>query len=134
VEKRRDRLRRRARALIGAACIGGAAQACELPPGARVESDGFAISYRTVPARIALGEDFLLELAVCPKRSAELPARIVLDAHMPEHRHGMNYRPSVTPLGSGRYRSQGWLFHMPGRWELVFEIGGERLTDSVQIE
>ena len=33
----------------------------------------------------------------------------------------MNYRPSVTPQGAGRYRAEGLMFHMPGRWELVFE-------------
>lgn len=53
---------------------------------------------------------------------------------MPEHRHGMNYAPSVRALGDGRYHSAGWLFHMPGRWEFVFEMGGERFTDSVRLE
>ena len=34
----------------------------------------------------------------------------------------MNYRVKVAPL-AGRYRSEGWLFHMPGRWEFVFDLG-----------
>ncbi len=33
----------------------------------------------------------------------------------------MNYRPSVKPQGAGLYRAEGLMFHMPGRWELVFE-------------
>jgi hypothetical protein len=53
---------------------------------------------------------------------------------MPEHRHGMNYQPGLEPMGGGRYRSEGWLFHMPGRWEFVFDLGGERLAHSVRIE
>ena len=103
----------------------------------RLESERLALSYRTIPSKIVVGEHFVLELAACPKRGAKLSGEVKLDAHMPEHRHGMNYRPSVVPLGppgSGRYRSAGWLFHMSGRWEFVFEFGAERITDSVRVE
>jgi hypothetical protein len=123
--------------LIAAVAVGltaGAAQSCELPPGTRVESHGVALSYRTLPAKIVVGEQFVLELTACPKAGNALPARVKLDAHMPEHKHGMNYQPSLDVLGSGRYRSEGWLFHMPGRWEFTFDLGGERLTHSVRIE
>ena len=113
---------------------GAEAQACELPAGTRLESDRVTLSYRTVPSRIAVGQHFALELAICAKPGTRAPGRLKLDAHMPEHRHGMNYRPEVTVLGAGRYRADGWLFHMPGRWEFVFELGAERLTDSVRIE
>lgn len=138
MEERRETFRRHAeRALIAAAAGGAfavAVQACELPAGTRLESPRFALSYRTVPAKIAVGEQFVLELAACPKAGSALPGRLKLDAQMPEHRHGMNYQPSVKPAGSGRYRSEGWLFHMPGRWEFTFDLDGERLTHSVRIE
>ena len=53
---------------------------------------------------------------------------IRVDATMLEHRHGMNYRPSVKSLGEGRWRAEGLLWHMSGRWELAIEVdnGGER--------
>ena len=108
--------------------------ACELPPGKRVESERFVLSYRTLPAKIPVGQHFEVLFAVCAKHDAAIAGPVKVDAHMPEHRHGMNYRPSVVPLAAPAYRSEGWLFHMPGRWEFVFDIGGERLTDSVQIE
>jgi len=76
-----------------------------------------------------VGEAFVVEIAVCPA----VP-RLAANAHMPEHRHGMNYRPSVTPQGAGRFRSEGWVFHMPGRWEFMFDVGGERLADSLRLE
>ena len=133
MEERRNRFRRLAVALTGLV-LGGAAIGCELPPGVRVESERVALSYWTVPAQIAVGQPFMLELAVCPKPDAALSRRIKLDAHMPEHRHGMNYRIKVISLGEGRYRSEGWLFHMPGRWEFVFDLGAERLAHSVRIE
>jgi len=136
LEKRRDPVRRHAGALsavLGLVLAGGAA-ACELPPGERVESARLALSYRTEPPRIAVGQHFVLLLAACPKGGQPLPERVRMDAHMPEHRHGMNYRPTIATQAAGRYRSEGWLFHMPGRWEFVFELGDERLTHGVRIE
>ena len=123
-------------AVAGAAGSGlvADAQACQLPAGVRLETERLALSYRTIPSKIVVGEHFVVELAVCPKQNVELLDKIKLDAHMPEHRHGMNYRPAVAALGAGRYRSEGWLFHMPGRWEFVFELGAERFAHSVRIE
>lgn len=141
MEERRNRLRRPALAI--AALAGAAlflsfapAAACDLAPGTRLESKSFQVSYRTVPAAVPQGRQFTVELSVCPKSGAAAPAAgmLRLDAHMPEHRHGMNYRPSVKAAGPGRYSSEGWLFHMPGRWEFVFDVAGERLTHSVRIE
>jgi hypothetical protein len=133
MEERRHHFRRLAVALSGAVLCCGAT-ACELPPGVRVEAERVAISYRTIPARIEVGKAFVLELAACPKKGAAISGRVRMDAHMPEHRHGMNYRVKVVPLADGRYRSEGWLLHMPGRWEFVFDLGAERLTHSIQIE
>jgi hypothetical protein len=133
MEERRNSFRRRAGALIFVG-LAMPALACVLPPGKRVESAALALSYRTEPAKIAVGEPFVLELAACPKDGKPLPERVKLDAHMPEHKHGMNYRPSIVADGAGRYRSEGWIFHMPGRWEFVFDFGSEQLVDSVRIE
>lgn len=111
-----------------------AAQACELPggPAERLQSATHTILYRAAPA-LRVGAHFALELAVCPA-----PGELLVDAWMPEHRHGMNYRPSVTALGDGRYRAEGLLFHMPGRWEFLFELRGgggtERFAHAVRIE
>ena len=134
--KRREPVRRLAGAVGGAlaALAAASATACELPPGVRVETGRIAISYSTIPAKIVVGQPFVLDLAACPKQGAPVSDRVRMDAHMPEHRHGMNYRAKVESLGSGRYHSEGWLFHMPGRWEFVFDVGAERLTHSVRVE
>jgi cytochrome c peroxidase len=50
---------------------------------------------------------------------------------MPEHRHGMNYAPAVKPLGPGRWRAEGLMFHMPGKWEFLFEVRGAGNTDRL---
>ncbi|QQS15236.1 MAG: FixH family protein [Rhodospirillales bacterium] len=120
--------------------MAGAAAACEIPPaladGRRVESAGYLVVYRTAPAPIAVGGRFDVELAVCPA-AGKAPVRgATVDATMPEHRHGMNYRPEMTTLGPGRYRAAGLLFHMPGLWRVEFKLAtasgtvvvGESLT------
>jgi len=115
------------------ALLAPAAQACELPGGTAqsVKSQTYTILYRTAPLRV--GEHFAVEFAVCPA-----PESAKVDAWMPEHRHGMNYKPTVAALGGGRYRAEGLMFHMAGRWEFVFELrsGGrtERLAHSVRLE
>jgi hypothetical protein len=111
-----------------------AAQACELPGGAaeRLQSATHTIVYRAEPG-LEVGKHFALELAVCPP-----PKEVRVDAWMPAHRHGMNYRPSLQSLGGGRYRAEGLLLHMPGRWEFLFEVRGagktERFGHGVQVE
>ena len=82
-----------------------------------------------MPAQVRVGEAFAVEVAVCPAAALDRAA-----ATMPEHRHGMNYKPSIRPAGEGRYRTEGWVFHMPGRWEFAFEAGGERFADSLRLE
>jgi hypothetical protein len=67
-----------------------------------------------------LGRHFTVEAIVC---AAPPPAVLsAVDADMPEHRHGMNYRPVLTTTAPGRYVADGLMFHMPGRWRLLFDV------------
>lgn len=99
-----------------------------------VFSDHYMMAFRPDPLRIEVGEPFALVLNVCTKRGdpAEL---LAVDANMPEHRHLMNYRSSIKAGGDGRYRAEGMLFHMPGRWEITFDVRSgeesERLTHDI---
>ena len=77
-----------------------------------------------------MGNHFTIELAACSK-SGPPPQTLQIDAHMPEHRHGMNYKPEVKLLAPGRWRAEGLMFHMPGKWEFVFVVDGERITNSL---
>jgi hypothetical protein len=116
------------------------AHACSpaLPGGKLVESARFWVGFRTQPEKIEVGRHFSVELAVCPKGGAQLPESLRVDAHMPEHRHGMNYKTEIVHAPEGRYRANGLMFHMPGRWEFIFDVraGGrtDRLTQSVVLE
>jgi hypothetical protein len=103
----------------------------------RIESRDTVVVYRTVPARIEVGQRFAVEAAVCAKAAPD-PSGIRVDAQMPAHRHGMNYRARVSRQGEGRYLAEGLLFHMPGRWQFVFDVERparvERLTHDVVVE
>ena len=130
------------------AMAGAANAAC--PPGADdgavISKGGLVLAYRPLlnadneakAGRIPMAKHFALEVQLCDKKEISVARLHKADATMPEHRHGMNYRPLITPLGNGRFRVEGMMFHMAGHWELAFEVqaGKEmtRLTRDVQIE
>ncbi|MFZ5779093.1 MAG: FixH family protein [Pseudomonadota bacterium] len=113
-------------ALMGALLLASPAGAsCPLDlgrgTGLVVFSDHYITALRPEPLHIEVGEPFSLLLNVCTK--SDRPAELVaVDAQMPEHRHGMNYRPTIVALGEGRYRVDGMVFHMPGRWEITLDV------------
>jgi hypothetical protein len=117
-----------------------AAPSCAAPLGfearGRLESRDLVVLYRTVPD-IEVGRHFVVEVVVCAEPPAAVGA-VRVDAQMPEHRHGMNYRPLVSARGNGLYVAEGLLFHMPGRWQLLFDVerGGrtERLEAEIELE
>ncbi len=99
-----------------------------------VFSDHSLMAFRPDPLRIEVGEPFALVLNVCT-RSGGAAELLAVDANMPEHRHSMNYRASIVAKGDGRFRAEGMLFHMPGRWEITFDVRAgeesERLTHDI---
>jgi hypothetical protein len=98
-----------------------------------VNSPTHQIAFAAQPAP-AVGRHFSLDIVVCPRDSASLPQALRVDADMPAHRHGMNYRPTVRTLGEGRYRADGLLFHMAGRWRLLFELSADGRLDRISHE
>lgn len=123
------------------AVAAGGAQACGggLPGVKRtVENARYTVAFVTLPDPVPVGRHFIVAFAVCPRGGAKLPESVRVDATMPEHRHGMNYRPSVSSPQPGIYRGEGLMFHMPGRWDLTFDlvsaVATERLTGTLRIE
>jgi hypothetical protein len=103
----------------------------------RIEGSRDVVAFAPRPAPWALGKHFAIEFEVCPKADEALPEPVRVDARMPEHGHGMNYRASLQAQGPGRWRAEGLLLHMAGRWELGFELRRaghvERLTYDLQL-
>jgi hypothetical protein len=112
-------------ALILALCVcSEAAAACPS------DGEGFAhlataeaeIAYRWEPREIKVGQFFEAEVVACRARGAGAINRIVIDAQMPAHGHGMNYRPKATRAGPDRFRFTGLMLHMAGAWQLTFDV------------
>ena len=128
-----------AAAIVALSCAGAQAQNCgtKLEGARTLEAPKHTLVFRTEPAKITVGRHFAVDVVVCAKAGGAAADRVKIDAHMPEHRHGMNYKPSIKALGDGRFRADGLMFHMPGRWEFLFDIeskgGSERLTSSMAL-
>lgn len=114
---------------LAAALICAGASAC--PPqaddGQRLAADGVVLAWRVANrATVPLAEPFALAVRLCPAQAQLLS----VDARMPAHGHGMNYRPSLRALGNGRWQVEGLLWHMAGTWALRLDV---RLDGRVQV-
>jgi hypothetical protein len=106
--------------------VGAANAACPLPEPTLKKGDA-SIVWNVDGPPISVGRHFAMQVRVCPT-DAKL---IRVDATMPEHRHGMNYKASMKPLGDGVWRVQGMMFHMPGRWELRLDVQTATSTETL---
>ncbi|MCL4747291.1 MAG: amidohydrolase family protein, partial [Burkholderiaceae bacterium] len=103
----------------------------------RVESADVVLGYRMHPLPLQVGKPFALEAAACARDPSAVVVAVALDAVMPEHRHSMNYAPRITATGENRFTADGLVLHMPGRWQLVFDLRvgsrSERLTHDTML-
>lgn len=135
-------------ALAGGLAAAAAGAAC--PPadsdGSAIRKGNLTLAWRPLltgekapkSGRIPMAKHLSLEVQLCDRDAASDAQLQKADATMPVHRHGMNYRPVIKPLGAGRFRVEGMMFHMAGQWELAFELkaGSEtlRLTQEVRAD
>jgi YtkA-like len=126
--------RRLAAGLVVLAAVMGPTRADTACP---AEAEGFRrlktaeaeIAYRWEPGELRVGQFFTAEVVACRVPGPEPVGQIALDATMPAHGHGMNYRPKAEPTGAGRYRFTGLMLHMPGTWRFTFDLfQGSRRT------
>ena len=130
--------------LCAAAAMAGPAVAAATECGAKLQgparqvlvSGDVQLVFAPRPWPIIVGRHFAVELAVCAPAAA--PRLLRVDAEMPAHRHGMNYRSSIKALAGGNYLAEGLMFHMPGQWRLIFELGdgagAKRLTHELEVD
>ena len=115
----------------------GQAVACDRPQGwpsgERIAGKLWTAWWQSEPAPIRVGAHFSIRFHLC----GPPVDRVKASGWMPDHRHGMNYKPAVTMDGlSGT--AEGLMFHMPGRWQLILEVRGaagrEKLTAEAVLE
>ncbi len=108
-------------------CVAWQAAACPLES-AQLHRNEVQVRWDVEGGPIEVGRHFALQIQVCPKTAT----LVRVDASMPEHRHGMNYRPSIKAVAPGRWRVEGMMFHMPGRWELQLDVATQGATVPLQ--
>lgn len=114
------------KSLLGGAVLASIVQAaaaaadCDgLMDGAVVSTTNPKVLVRTDGGTFPLGQVFAIEIVVCDDDGAWQVLGV--DATMPAHGHGMNYRPVLKPHRGGA-SADGLLFHMPGTWELSIKL------------
>lgn len=134
--------------LLAAALLSGCGRedgAAPSPPPAavkgQVESNAgtWRVDFQTAPDPIPMNQPFAVRFTVSPKAGAKAPApapeaSVEIDARMPAHGHGMNVVPKLSRNADGTWRAEGMLFHMPGHWELYFDITSAGRTERAQVD
>ncbi len=97
----------------------------------------YSIAYSTEDSLIPVNEMFSLRVYVMEPDSggrAMDGITLSMDARMPDHRHGMNTLPRVESSEDGGFEVSGMMFHMPGRWELTFDVNRRGITERAQVD
>ncbi len=97
----------------------------------------FVIRYRLLPDPIPSNESFALVAWVFAKGDAKTPladVELSVDAAMPAHHHGMTRTPKIEKRADGSFAASGLLFHMPGHWELYFDVARGALTERAELD
>jgi len=105
------------------------ARAAQAPGAQTLESPRVVLVFRTRPQPIRVGERFSVDTVLCPRSGGAAVDGFAIDATMPAHRHGMNYAPVLRADGPQAWIADGMLLHMPGRWQLSFDV---RLAGSTE--
>jgi hypothetical protein len=89
----------------------------DIPGGGRLEW--------SAAGAVPRGEPFAMQVrAFGPDGTPLADHTLGVDCTMPHHGHGMNVRPVITQTAPGCWSVDPMLLHMPGRWELCFDLAG----------
>ncbi|MGP1346667.1 MAG: hypothetical protein ACTS3F_08380 [Phycisphaerales bacterium] len=104
----------------------------------------YRITFEPEHAVIPRNRYFAARIEITPADGTAPAAPIALrvSGAMPQHEHGLNARPIVDEPGpdaepppspaASAFRVHGLLLHMPGRWELYFDITQSGITERAQ--
>ncbi len=103
----------------------------------RSNDGAWRVVYKVDDPGIRRGEPFDLDAWVFGADDPTKPradVSLAIDAGMPQHGHGMNRVPKIEKLPDGGFRAEGLLFHMPGKWELYFDVARGPLVERAQVD
>ncbi len=111
-------------AILATAALASNALACPAAEQGfqRLASGDAEVAYRWDPAELKVGRFFAAEVVACKAPSSEPVREIRIDATMPAHGHGMNYRPAAAQSAPGHYKFTGLMLHMAGTWRVTIDL------------
>ena len=77
---------------------------------------------------ITVSKPFGLQIFLCDETGAQVIGaglNVEVEGWMPRHKHGMNYRASVTATAPGTYSISNMVFHMPGLWQVRVNLASD---------
>ncbi|MCH2132183.1 MAG: hypothetical protein MK116_00385 [Phycisphaerales bacterium] len=123
--------------LLLSACHSGMNTLVASPVARTVASnDGsFTVYWVPKPDPIPLNQFFQIEIQVLDIAANPITpedATLKVDAGMPQHGHGMNHVARVVPQEDGTWLAEGLLMHMPGDWQLYFDLEQDGVSRRAQ--
>lgn len=96
----------------------------------------YRVRYRLEKDPPPRGELFGVQVYVLDAAGKELRPKLSLlaDADMPEHGHGLARVPEVAPTQDGGFRVSGLRLHMPGKWQIYFDLVEGAHTERAQFD
>jgi hypothetical protein len=115
--------------------IGNIGVACDLTGGETIELDSdITLHYRTDPSPLRVAQHFSMQFRACrAEQSLKLDA-FKVDALMPKHGHGMNYKANIEMQRDGLYEATGMLFHMSGQWQIRINLSYDGHAQQVKVD
>lgn len=96
--------------------------------------DDVTLYYRIENPPLLVAQHFSMQFRVCRNGVAVVPQRFKLDAMMPAHKHGMNYRAAIATSEHDLIEASGLLFHMPGHWQLIVDFATADAIQQVKLD
>jgi len=109
--------------------------ACDFASSERVSpGDGLMLHYRIKSPPLTVAQHFSMQFLLCRDETVLAIEGFRLDALMPAHGHGMNYKASIDLLDDGMVEASGLLFHMPGQWRVTVNLIYDGIARQTQLD
>jgi len=115
--------------------VSQALPACGFENGERISSlDDAMLHYRVKSPPLRVAQHFSMQFLLCRDQTALPIEAFKLDASMPAHGHGMNYKASINWLDDGLVEANGMLFHMPGQWRVTVNLSYDGVARQTRLD
>jgi hypothetical protein len=109
--------------------------ACDLAGSEMVELEtGVTLHYRIDPSPLPIAQHFSMPFLVCRGGQPLALDSLELDALMPTHGHGMNYKANIEIQHDGLIEATGMLLHLPGPWQISVDLSNDDLARQIKID